>query len=127
MPAPSSCPPPFARVRLLPALPQTPRETDTSPLADAVQTIYLNALRDYKPKPESLADSEGQVKKWVPPAAPAIPESADASIANQLGAYESQVVEVEGQEASADGEVVAAKVEDWFDEEATFGGEEAKH
>lgn len=93
----------------------------TNPAADPVQSIYLNALRDYKPKAESLADAEGQVKKWSPPATPSAPDSASAA---ELAAYESQVVEVEGQEASADGQVVESKVEDWFEEEATFGTEE---
>jgi len=65
------------------------------------------------------------VKKWAPPAAPQSPEAAEASLAQELKAYEAQEVEVEGQSAEAGAE---AKEEDWFEEEANFGTEGgAKH
>ncbi|KAI5788444.1 ATP synthase complex subunit H [Geopyxis carbonaria] len=91
--------------------------------ADAVQSIYLQALKDYKPKPESASAAEGVVKKWAAPAAPAVPETVDAA---ELAAYKASAVEVEGQEPAAGG-VVAAKEEDWFEEEVAFAEEEPKH
>lgn len=100
-------------------------ETDAVPFssaADFVQSIYLNALRDYKPAVEKATDSEGQVKKWAAPAAPKAPEAADASFVSSLAEYEASIVEVEGQEAGADGEIVAAKAEDWFDESVLEDG-----
>lgn len=104
-------------------------ETDAVPFnsaADLVQSIYLNALRDYKPAAEKASDSEGQVKKWSAPAAPKAPEASDAAFVSSLAEYESSIVEVEGQEAGADGEIVAAKHEDWFDESVLEDGD-AKH
>jgi len=83
-------------------------------------------LRNYKPKPESAAEAAEAVKKWSAPAAPALPESANASIAEELTAYESQAVEVEGQGTAAGGEV-ATKEEDWFEEDVAFGGDNAAH
>ncbi|TGZ81462.1 hypothetical protein EX30DRAFT_340739 [Ascodesmis nigricans] len=84
--------------------------------ADIVQTIYLNALRDYKPAAEKASDSEGQVKKWAVPATPKAPESADAAFVSTLAEYEAAAVEIEGQaETSATGEPV--KEEKWFVEE----------
>lgn len=58
------------------------------------------------------SDSEGHVQKFSPPKAPKSPEEGD--IANDLKAYDSQQVEVEGQ--AAGGEASAAD-EDWFEEE----------
>lgn len=81
-----------------------------------MQSIYLNALRDYKPAPEKASDSEGQVKKWAVPAAPKAPESADAGFVSALSEYEASVAEVEGQaETGVAGET--AKEEKWFAEE----------
>lgn len=65
------------------------------------------------------------MKKWSPPAAPPLPESANASIADELSAYEAQSVEVEGQEG-VEGEVVA-KEEDWFEEDVAFAEKDAHH
>jgi F-type H+-transporting ATPase subunit h len=95
---------------------------------DPIQDIYLRELRNYKPKPESAAEAAEAVKKWSVPAAPALPESANASIAEELAAYESQTVEVEGQgSAVVGGETVAVKEEDWFEEDVAFGGDNAAH
>jgi len=93
--------------------------------ADPIQEIYLRELKAFKPKPESAAAAEEAVKKWSPPAAPPLPESANASIADELSAYEAQSVEVEGQEG-VEGEVVA-KEEDWFEEDVAFAEKDAHH
>ncbi|KAI5858539.1 ATP synthase complex subunit H-domain-containing protein [Tricharina praecox] len=93
---------------------------------DPIQDIYLRELRNYKPKPESAAEAAEAVKKWSAPAAPGLPESANASIAEELAAYESQTVEVEGQGSAVDGEV-AAKEEDWFEEDVVFGNDNVAH
>jgi F-type H+-transporting ATPase subunit h len=93
---------------------------------DPIMDIYLRELRSYKPKPETLAAAAEAVKKWTPPSPPPLPESANASIANELAAYEAQAVEVEGQDATASGEV-AAKEEDWFEEDVVFAEKDAHH
>ncbi|KAF8245293.1 hypothetical protein K440DRAFT_662956 [Wilcoxina mikolae CBS 423.85] len=93
--------------------------------ADPIQEIYLRELKTIKPKPESAASAEEAVKKWTPPAAPALPESANASLADELSTYETQAVEVEGQEG-VEGEV-AAKEEDWFEEDVAFAEKDAHH
>jgi len=93
--------------------------------ADLVQEMYISALKSYKPAAAKATDSEGQVKKWAPPAAPQSPEAAEASLAQELKAYETQEVEIEGQSPEPGME---AQEEDWFEEEANFGVEEsAKH
>ena len=75
--------------------------------------MYLRELKNYKPAAIKPSDSEGQVQTFKAPAVPKSPEEAD--IANELKAYESQQVELEGQA----GEPGAAPVEeDWFEEEA---------
>jgi F-type H+-transporting ATPase subunit h len=94
--------------------------------ADPIQDIYLRELKAFKPKPESAAAAAEAVKKWAAPAAPPLPESANSSIASELAAYESQAVEVEGQEAPVEGEV-AAKEEDWFEEDVVFAEKAAHH
>ncbi|KAI5815733.1 mitochondrial F1F0 ATP synthase subunit Atp14 [Pyronema omphalodes] len=94
--------------------------------ADPIQDIYLRELKAFKPKPESAAAAAEAVKKWAAPAAPALPESANSSIASELAAYESQAVEVEGQDAPVEGEV-AAKEEDWFEEDVVFAEKAAHH
>lgn len=82
--------------------------------------MYLRELKNYKPAPVKASDADGQVQKFHMPTAPKSPEEAD--IANELKAYESQQVELEGQA----GEAGAAPVEeDWFEEEAEE--EEAAH
>jgi hypothetical protein len=90
-------------------------DTSTGPVlidsflsADLVQDLYLRELKAYKTPALKASDSEGQVQKFVLPQAPASPEEAD--IASQLGAYETQEVEIEGQAA----EEGAAPVEDWY-------------
>ncbi|PWW74696.1 hypothetical protein C7212DRAFT_298495 [Tuber magnatum] len=108
---------------------QQPLRTFIAPSAsrkvDLVQDIYLAALKTYKPTATKTNDSEGQVKKWAPPAAPLSPEAAEASLAQELKAYEAQEVEVEWANAEPG---VEAQGEDWFEEEANFGTEEsAKH
>ncbi|KAI5838654.1 ATP synthase H chain [Morchella snyderi] len=92
--------------------------------ADIVQDIYLRELKAYKTPTAKASDSEGQVKKWNLPAAPKSPEEAEASLAEQLKAYETQEVEVEGQAAAGE-PAEAAVEEDWFEEELTFTEPEA--
>ncbi|OJJ51521.1 hypothetical protein ASPZODRAFT_127605 [Penicilliopsis zonata CBS 506.65] len=80
--------------------------------ADPVQDLYLRELRAYKPTPVKASDAEAHVQKFRVPQAPQSPE--EANLANELGAYEAQQVEVEGQAASGE----AAPVEEsWFEEE----------
>jgi F-type H+-transporting ATPase subunit h len=77
-----------------------------------VQDLYLRELKSYKPPTLKASDAEGHVQKFTIPKAPASPEESD--IANELKAYESQQVELEG--TSTEGG--AAPVEqDWFEEE----------
>ena len=83
--------------------------------ADFVQELYLKELKAYKTPAVKLEDSVGQVATFSLPKAPASPEEAD--LASSLQEYESMAVEVEGQEASADGQIAAAPVEDWLVEE----------
>lgn len=67
------------------------------------------------------------MKKWTAPAAPRSPEeAAGTALADELKAYETQEVEVEGQAAVGENTTSAVE-EDWFDEEATFGVEEEAH
>ncbi|KAL4896976.1 ATP synthase complex subunit H-domain-containing protein [Aspergillus ambiguus] len=80
--------------------------------ADPVQELYLRELRAYKPSPVKPEDAQAHVQKFAIPAAPKSPE--EANLANDLNAYESQAVEVEGQAAGGE----AAPVEEsWFEEE----------
>ncbi|KAK8214387.1 ATP synthase complex subunit H-domain-containing protein [Phyllosticta capitalensis] len=80
--------------------------------ADLVQDMYLRELKNYKPTPVKPQDAEGHVQKFSVPAAPKSPEETD--LANDLKAYETQQVEVEGQATAGE----AAPVEqDWFEEE----------
>lgn len=69
-------------------------------------------MRNYKPTPVKLSDSEGHVQKFAAPKPPPSPE--EGNIANDLKAYEEQPVEVEGQAAAGEAGVVE---EDWFEEE----------
>lgn len=94
--------------------------------ADPVQEIYLRELKAHKLKPESAAAAEEAVKKWAPPPPPPLPESANANTASELSAYESQVVEVEGQEAATEG-AVATQAEDWFEEDVAFAEKDGHH
>lgn len=86
------------------------RWTD-KPAADLIQDMYLKSLREYKAPPQKASDAEGQVQKFTPPAAPKSPE--EANLANDMKAYEDQVVEIEGQ-ASA-GETQEPE-EDYFED-----------
>ena len=83
--------------------------------------MYLKELRAYKPPPSKPSDSEGHVQKFSAPKAPSSPE--ETNLANDMKAYEDQIVEVEGQAASGQTETVD---EDWFEEdeepEAASGG-----
>ncbi|CZR61978.1 related to F1F0-ATPase complex, subunit h [Phialocephala subalpina] len=87
--------------------------------ADLVQELYVKELKAYKIPAVKASDSEGHVQKWNAPKPPKSPEEAD--IANELKAYETQTVEIEGQ---AEGGAVAEKEVDWFEEEPE---EEAAH
>lgn len=74
--------------------------------------MYLRELKNYKPSQTKPSDAEGHVQKFSMPQPPPSPEETD--IANDLKAYETQAVEVEGQAT----EGTAAPVEeDWFEEE----------
>lgn len=82
------------------------------PPAGPVQELYLRELKAYKPTPIKPGDAEAHVQKFAVPQAPQSPE--EANLANELQAYESQQVEVEGQAAAGE----AAPVEEsWFEEE----------
>jgi len=94
--------------------------------ADLVQEIYLRELKAHKLKPESAAAAEEAVRKWAPPPAPPLPESANANTTSELSAYESQAVEVEGQDAATEG-AAAAQAEDWFEEDVAFAEKDAHH
>ena len=81
--------------------------------------MYLRELKNYKPTPIKPSDAEGQVQKFSMPQPPKSPEEAD--IQNDLKAYESQQVELEGQSSEGD---AAAVEQDWFEEEEE---DEASH
>ena len=74
--------------------------------------MYLRELKNYKPTPVKPSDAEGHVQKFSAPKAPQSPEESD--LANDLKAYETQQVEVEG--GAAEGETAAVE-QDWFEEE----------
>ncbi|KAL1984158.1 hypothetical protein VTN96DRAFT_9379 [Rasamsonia emersonii] len=80
--------------------------------ADPVQDLYLRELRAYKPTPPKPGDAEAHVQKFTVPTPPPSPE--EANLANELKAYESQEVEVEGQAAAGE---PAPVEESWFEEE----------
>ncbi|KAF2852431.1 mitochondrial F1F0 ATP synthase-like protein subunit Atp14, partial [Plenodomus tracheiphilus IPT5] len=81
--------------------------------ADLVQDLYLRELKNYKVPQVKPTDAEGHVQTFTIPKAPASPEETD--IANELKAYETQAVDVEGGSSSEDGAVLPS--EDWFEEE----------
>ncbi|KAG0649856.1 ATP synthase subunit [Hyphodiscus hymeniophilus] len=87
--------------------------------ADLVQDLYLKELKAYKAPTIKAGDADAHVQKFAPPKAPQSPEETD--IANELKAYESQTVEVEGQ---AEAGAPVEKELDWFEEEPE---EEAAH
>lgn len=74
--------------------------------------MYLKELKAYKPNPIKPSDADGHVLKFSVPKAPLSPEESD--IINELKAYESQQVEVEGQ---ASGGNVTTVDEDWFEDD----------
>ncbi|KAL4810481.1 ATP synthase complex subunit H-domain-containing protein [Aspergillus unguis] len=85
--------------------------------ADPVQDLYLRELRAYKPTPVKPGDAEAHVQKFRVPAAPQSPE--EASLANELSAYETQEVEVEGQSAA---DQAAPAEESWLEDEEEEAG-----
>ncbi|MCJ1396884.1 hypothetical protein MMC11_000074 [Xylographa trunciseda] len=80
--------------------------------ADLVQDLYLRELKAYKPSPVKASDADGHVMTFSAPKPPKSPEEGD--IANDLKAYETQTVEVEGQAAQGE---TAAVDEDWFEDD----------
>ncbi|KAL1799744.1 hypothetical protein ACET3X_000086 [Alternaria dauci] len=80
--------------------------------ADLVQDLYLRELKNYKVPEVKASDAEGHVQKFTVPKAPASPEETD--IANELKAYETQAVDVEGAQGEDD---AVLPQEDWFEEE----------
>jgi F-type H+-transporting ATPase subunit h len=86
--------------------------TDAIGAADLVQDLYLRELKNYKVPAVKASDADAHVQKFSIPKAPASPEETD--IANELNAYETQAVDVEGAVAEG-GEAVPE--EDWFVEE----------
>ena len=88
-----------------------------------MQDLYLRELKSYKPIPLKPNDSEGHVHRFAVPKTPKSPEETD--IANELKAYEQQVVETEAQGATG-GDGAAVVEEDWFVEEDE-GEDGAKH
>lgn len=78
-----------------------------------MQDLYLRELKNYKVPQVKASDAEGHVQKFTLPKAPASPEESD--LANDLQAYETQQVELEGTTSSESG--AAPVEEDWFEEE----------
>lgn len=98
------------------------RTLGLTPSADLVQEMYLRELKNFKPTPIKASDSEGNVQKFAMPSAPKSPE--EASIQDQLQAYETQTVEVEGQSTGSE---AAPAEQDWFMEEEEDEGAPAHH
>lgn len=73
--------------------------------------MYLKSLREYKVPPQKASDAEGHVQKFSPPAAPRSPE--EANLANDMKAYEDQVVEIEGQASTGE---TQEPEEDYFED-----------
>ncbi|KAI9050853.1 hypothetical protein LZ554_004972 [Drepanopeziza brunnea f. sp. 'monogermtubi'] len=101
----------------------TSRRTFITPTAvrhaDVISEMYIRELKAYKTPAVKASDAEGSVQKFKAPALPSSPE--EANIANELKAYESQTVEIEGQAEGG-----AAEIEtDWFEQEPEE--EEAHH
>ncbi|KAI9803018.1 MAG: hypothetical protein M1825_002251 [Sarcosagium campestre] len=83
--------------------------------ADIVQDLYLREIKAYKPTPIKPTDADEHVQKFVAPKAPESPE--EANLANDLKAYEQQVVEVEGQSGSEGEEAVSSALPEWMEDE----------
>jgi len=73
-----------------------------------VQDLYLKELKAYKAPAVKPNDAEGHVQKFKIPQTPQSPE--EQNLAQDLSAYETQTVDVEG--STADG--APAVEEDWF-------------
>lgn len=84
-------------------------------LADFVQELYLKELKAYKTPAVKESDAEGQVQVFAMPKTPASPE--EANLADNLKAYESMAVEIEGQDASAQSATGVAQLPDWLEAE----------
>lgn len=107
--------------------PLHPCQSSKAPLlitssADFVQDLYIKELRGFKPTPLKPNDSDGQVQQFSLPKARASPEESD--IAKDLKSYDSQVVEVEGQEVA--GRAISTE-EDWFEDDEDSGEAPAAH
>ncbi|KKP06259.1 hypothetical protein THAR02_01597 [Trichoderma harzianum] len=83
--------------------------------ADFVQELYLKELKAYKTPAVKESDAEGQVQVFTMPKTPASPE--EANLADNLKAYESMAVEIEGQDASAQSATGVAQLPDWLEAE----------
>ncbi|MCJ1345613.1 hypothetical protein MMC31_003821 [Peltigera leucophlebia] len=90
--------------------------------ADFVQDLYVKELRAFKPTPLKPTDSDGHVQQFSLPKARAPPEESD--VAKDLKSYDSQVVEVEGQEAG--GGAISTE-EDWFEDDEESEEAHAAH
>lgn len=93
--------------------------------ADFVQELYIKELRAFKPTPLKANDSDGHVQQFSLPKARASPEES-SDIAKDLKSYDSQLVEVEGQEV-AGGEGARATEEDWFEDDEESEEVHASH
>ncbi|KAL6698638.1 ATP synthase complex subunit H domain-containing protein [Trichoderma pleuroticola] len=83
--------------------------------ADFVQELYLKELKAYKTPAVKESDAEGQVQVFAMPKTPASPE--ETNLADNLKAYESMAVEIEGQDASAQSATGVAQLPDWLEAE----------
>lgn len=90
--------------------------------ADFVQDLYVKELRAFKPTPLKSNDSDGHVQQFSLPKARASPEESD--IAKDLKSYDSQVVEVEGQEVVGG---AASTEKDWFEDDEESEEAHAAH
>lgn len=79
-----------------------------------MQDLYLKELKNYKAPTVKASDAEGHVQKFSIPKPPPSPEESD--IANDLKAYDTQTVELEGTGSATEGGAPAVE-EDWFEEE----------
>ena len=92
----------------------------TPTTADPVQDIYLKHLREYKPTPVKPGDADQHVHKFTTPAGFHSPE--EPNLANELNAYQSQAVEVEGQ--AEQNSNASDQQQDWFEQLEDFEAEE---
>ncbi|KAI6770168.1 hypothetical protein HG530_004797 [Fusarium avenaceum] len=82
--------------------------------ADFVQELYLKELKAYKTPVVKESDAEGNVQTFNIPKTPISPEETD--LAGNLKEYESMAVEIEGQDAAAQG-AGTPQVADWLEAE----------